>query len=291
MWGTIQRHWWISYLKPIKTTPMKFQNRTDQITEEALFLDKFPKWKEVFAFFEGQANLEILKKFVGAMQEYHKLGTVFGCPLASAIFKSDLDLIQLYMETPLDFNDPLGMDDPPLHFASRHGKLEVIKLFFDKKGIDLNARAHSDTAFHIACENGHHRIVEFFLDNALEKEIDLSAKSDVGRNAMHHACMCRWAKYPEDQGNQQKKVFQVLFDHPVAQNFMNVNAVDDQGVTPFHMACNTGLLEVVELFLDNALERNIYIDTMNNFGTTPMDDAERNDNLEIFCLIQIQLGF
>ena len=281
MWGTIQRHWYISYLKPIKTTPMKFQIRTDQITEEALFLDKFPKWKEVFAYFERQANLETLKKFVVAMQEYHKLGTVFGCPLSSAIFRSNLDLIQLCMESPLNFNDPLGIYNPPLHFASQHGKFEVIKLLLNKEGIDLNARARSDTAFQIACENGHHQVVRLFLDNALEKGIDLNAQSNFGRNAMHHACMCRWDEFPEVQGNRQKKVFQVLFDHPMT-HFMDINAVDNQGVTPFHMACKTGLLQVVELFLDNVLERNIDIHTMNNFGKTPMDDASQNGHFQIF---------
>ena len=294
-----QRYWWILHLKPIKTTRMKFQEYRNEAAEEALFLDKFPKWNEVFDYFETQVNLETLKRFVGAMQKFHKSGTVFGCPLTLAIHRSDLDLIQLYMESPLEFNDPIWRENPPLHYASLLGKYEVVKLLFDKEGVDLNLKADlyftedTATAFQIACESGHDKIVEFFLDHALEKEIDLNARGTRGHTAMHNACMCRWDEYPAAKGNRQKQVFQVLFDHPVAQNLMNINAVDNQGVTPFHMACDTELFEVVEFFLDNALERNINIHTINIFGTTPMDSASspEKEDLRISLLLQSQLGY
>ena len=49
------RYWWILHLKPIKTTRMKFQEYRDP-AEEALFLEKFPKWNEVFAAAEDKVD-------------------------------------------------------------------------------------------------------------------------------------------------------------------------------------------------------------------------------------------
>ena len=91
--------------------------------------------------------------------------------------------------------------------------------------------------------------------------------------------------------SRQRKVVHLLLGHLVAQNLINPNAADNQGNTPFHMACNTGLFEVVELLLDNALERNINIHTMNIFGTTPLVDAEQNGHAEIALLLMEQLGW
>ena len=127
-----------------------------------------------------------------------------------------------------------------------------------------------------------------FLNNALEKGIDLDARAHRGLTAMHYACMGR---YENPNGAKQKKIVQLLLDHPVAQNVINANAADNQGNTPFHMACNTGLFEVVELLLDNVLERNINIHTMNIFGTTPLTDAEQNGHAEIAMLLLGQLGW
>ena len=248
------RYWWILHLKPIKTIKMRYkysnEDGEDQI-EEVLFLEKFPKWNEVFDYFETQANLENLKRFVDAMQIYHKSGiaprNTFGCPLLFAIGAGALDFVQLYMQSPLNFNDPISRSYNALHYACFHGRVSVVQLLFDKEGLDLNARTGSNrTAFHIACEQGYPEIVEMFLNNYFEKEIDLNARSERGHTALHHACMGR---YDNPDGPREKRIVQVLFDHPVAQNFMNVNAVDNQGVTPFHMAVNTELLEVVELFL------------------------------------------
>ena len=277
------KHWWILQLRSIKTTEKKFGSVVH-------VLENFPpNWNEVYHYFETRESLENLKRFVAALQTYCKARTTYGCPLSTAIYWGQMDVVQLYMLSPLDFNGLLYINRTPLHVASYCGQGGIVQLLFDKEGIDLNAETSANmTSFHAACEEGHYEVVEMFLNNALEKGIDLDAKAHRGLTAMHYACMGR---YENPSGARQRKVVQLLLDHSVAQNLINPNAADNQGNTPFHMACNTGLFEVVELLLDNALERNINIHTMNIFGTTPLVDAKQNGHAEIALLLMEQLGW
>ena len=55
--------------------------------------------------------------------------------------------------------------------------------------IQLNTRdVNEDTAFHMACENGHSKIAEMFVEKSAELHIELNAKNAGGWTPFHLAC-------------------------------------------------------------------------------------------------------
>ena len=61
--------------------------------------------------------------------------------------------------------------------------------------IDLNGKTITGyTAFHIACEKGHSKIAEIFVQKSTELSIDLNVRTSHGYTAFHNACIQKQSK-------------------------------------------------------------------------------------------------
>ena len=73
-----------------------------------------------------------------------------------------------------DINDTAGY---PIHFACQMGSLEIVKLLFETRRLNINIRASKgETGLFIAAQHGYHQIVEFLLRNGADPKLDRDNK-------------------------------------------------------------------------------------------------------------------
>ena len=66
-----------------------------------------------------------------------------------------------------------------LHWAAKHGNIEIIKLLAGKHQADVNIKSHGGyTALHIACQQGHHDIFDILVEKF---EADQNIRDNAGK--------------------------------------------------------------------------------------------------------------
>lgn len=109
---------------------------------------------------------------------------------------------------------------PPLLFAIRQERYEVMELFLSYPNIDVNHREHTDglTALHYAARSRHPEFLTRLLEFPL---IEVNAANDKGASPLHEAIT----------HHQVSNAKALLGDSRI-----DVNATDQNGCTPLHMA-------------------------------------------------------
>ena len=230
------------------------------------FHQKFPEVKEMLDLLvsKGKTNLPILR-ILWEYDKYQKGNFIYissdkkNCilhPMAFAVRQGSEQLIELLMQTNIDFN---AMDDCGLtliHHAAYDSTGNSIKLVL-KYSLDCNIQdAKGNTVLHHACRNGNFKVVE--LLSLSTNDIDLNIKDNNGTTALHVACIRGYFDMVKHFITNYRKLN------------IKLNVTDNQGFTPFHHACHQGYksnLSIVQLILDHSNQ--FLIDAPNNLGMTP----------------------
>ncbi len=148
----------------------------------------------------------------------------------------------------------------PLHHASQHGHLEVVR-YLHENGADIHAKdINKNTALHYAAIYGHLEVVRYMLEN----NSDIEAKDIYKTTALQYAAL-------------QGHVEVVRYLH---ENGADIQAKDIANNTALHHAAMQGHTNVVEYLLENNAD--IYAE--NNYTHTALYEAARNENFNIILL-------
>jgi len=215
---------------------MKFQHYSDE-----LFIEKFPNWIRLLKYFQTQESLYNLKTFVSFMENYFEDSNtrLSESPLHYAAVKGNLDVMRIFIKSPLDFNSKDVHGHTALHLACENRHTKILKLILnhsEEKGIDMNiASVGGWTPLHRACYMGNTEFLKILLENHQSKDIDLNATDDFDRTPIHLAC-----------AYEEFKIVELLVKN--ADKGIDLEAKDDEGRTPLMLAQEKGYVDIAELF-------------------------------------------
>ena len=242
-------------------------------------------------------------------------------PYHIAAIYNNVELCRFLMDHLMDKNPKNCDDDTPLTLAAYEGSLEVCRLLIetcvDKNHIDDDLRI----ALHDAARHGHVEVVRLFMDNLVDKNLN----DNEGQKMPHlvfrrddlllynnslpgpELWLCQTPLLSAIQGGNLS-VCKVLIEEYKA----DVNCSDDDGITPLHLACTLGYLEICRFLCKyesekDALdkdglrspllcailggnlnvskllveEHNVNVNLSNVYGTTPLHLASGLGHLEI----------
>jgi ankyrin len=159
------------------------------------------------------------------------------------------------------------------HLACTNGHLNVVEIFMKKSyllGIDLTIQDfHGSTGFHLACQN---ETAEIIMKNHIY-DLNINARDNLGQTPFHNACLFRnykVAKWMMDSATQLK---------------IDFNTQNYYGNTALHLACLANSSKIVQLLLKILLEHNIDWNIRNNNGSTAFHLACERNHFEIAELL------
>ncbi|KAJ5108028.1 Mg2+ transporter protein CorA-like/Zinc transport protein ZntB [Penicillium angulare] len=236
-------------------------------------------------------------------------------PLMVASVEGAFEACQFLLEkgADIDKRDPKGLT--VLHFATRGGKVDIVKLFLETKSdlldlqtenletallqaaecgqsdvfhylvgrkADITMRASGqNTVLHIAVKGaGSLDIVESLLQNdVLERELVAKGLQEKGTSVLElpNASRSTPILIAADGGNSDAF-------HYLLSKGADIAALSSYGHTILHLAAREGKLDVVETILR---KRSDFLDVRNEFEETPLFLAADNGNYDVFrCLLE-----
>ena len=177
-------------------------------------------------------------------------------------------------------------------FGDCLGAPVMIETFFeyaDKAGIDLNVRDFEGrTPLHHICINRCEVKILIFLNDS---RIDFNVTDNEGRTPLHLALFDNHyfkhdyytcAHKCSDKCNESSRFLETLLKFAQKRN-INLNAVDHQGRTPFHLMCMTRCAAEIHAFRQLATNLNcdFNFEMQDLEGKTPQDLTLTRDSIEI----------
>ncbi len=129
---------------------------------------------------------------------------------------------------------PIPCSNLPLHLATQHGKLELVRKLLEE-GAHVNRERDGKTSLHIALEMGYYDIVIALLENGADADILVNKKS-----GLHLAA---------EDGHL--KAVETLVKHGV-----NSSREDNNGMTPLMYALEKNHIEIVDFLLGIGVDIN-----------------------------------
>ena len=167
-------------------------------------------------------------------------------------------LVETALDTKLDLNAKDIYGNTVLHLACSDGNMEVVSFLLDNidKGINVNAlNDRGCTPFITAFQYGHHHIVNFMLQSAKDKKIDVNVTNDHGQTVLHLCAM-----------TLDNIMIRILLEH--VGNGLKIDARDDYGCTPLHYACKKGHIQILESFLFTSQMTKVDFNAQDHEGMT-----------------------
>ena len=164
----------------------------------------------------------------------------------------------------------------PLHVASAHGLLEVVKWLIEELDCDANIEDDDSlTPLHYAC--GHTRYYEYLSHNERVQDKNILVAEYLVAN-----CECDPMKIRQGISPVQIacKVGNLKLVKALACK--NVNCIDGDGDTPLHLACREKHLEIVQFL---TLEKHCSQELQNKKGELPLHVACSHGSLELVKLV------
>jgi len=221
------------------------------------------------------------------------VGTAFAGPIHDAARKGDIEAVKQHLAAGRNVNAKDDKGRTPLHRAAREGHKEVAELLI-AAGADLNTKdKEGKTPLYHAARWGHTNIAALLIAAGA----DVNAKDDKGRTPLDRAVgYTEIVALLRKHGGKTSEELNALIDAAEAGNIeavkqhlaagMDVNAKDEDGVTPLHEAALWGHNEVSELLIVNGAEVNAIIVSGPYQGKTPLDLAIRHKKNETADLLR-----
>lgn len=150
--------------------------------------------------------------------------------------------------------------ESPLFYATKMGKLEMIKLLI-RNGADINLRNNlGEIALMPAIIKGNLDCVKLLIESKSKVDI-LNNDSKI---IAHYAIIGGYN----------------IFTYLHKKNYFDINYRDDMNNTLLHYACKTSNIKLIKYIL-----KYIYVNKKNNDRETPLFNAIRNNNHEIIKLL------
>src|SRR6266702_3376122 len=205
--------------------------------------------------------------------------------------EDEVPVAQLLLECSVDVNTQHKDHRTPLHLASYHGKLEIVRLLLDRgananatadngesplhkvskgkyesqedgvrvawllleRGGDVNAQRKDHwTPLHLACYNGKLDIARVLLDRGA----NANAEADNGESSLHKV----------SKGKYESQEVGVRVAQLLLERGGNVNAQRKDHWTPLHFASYNGQLDIARLLLNHGAK----VGAKHNNGETPL---------------------
>ncbi len=177
----------------------------------------------------------------GASVEYYHRPEDHKTCLHMAAESGHLEICQQLLEAGSNVNQiAITNKDTPLVLAASYGHAHIVKVFLEHDPIaEINSQnAYGNSALHEAARHGFLECVEILLG----KGADTSLLNNKGSTALHLAC------YGEDKNEFAIELVQILASK------IDVNAVDNRGVSALIAACSVGREDVITFLLDNGAD-------------------------------------
>lgn len=154
----------------------------------------------------------------------------------------------------------------PLHLAATEGHADVVALLIENGAhVDSEDRWGS-TPLDDAKKNGHEKVVEALVKGGAHVETRDLSKDEI--NSM------------ELMQYSANGFYDMVREKLMAG--VEASFADYDKRTPLHLACAEGHPDIVELLLINAADPMF----KDRFGSTPMDEAVKNDRMELLPILQ-----
>lgn len=181
-------------------------------------------------------NIEIMKELIkrGGNINSCAPGSAGVTPLLIAAHHGHEDMVKLLCEAGADISAEKENGSNVMFSACKHGHLSILKLLHAFGATFANGFRRLDKmhAIHVACEKGHHEIVDYIL-SSMHGDVSVTL-IDTRSTCLHLAC-----------AHNHVEVIRVLLSHGA-----DVNARDSQGFTPISVCIQSGNLQLLGILLN-----------------------------------------
>ena len=217
--------------------------------------------------------------------------------LTEACTKGDIDIMEQLIRIGADANycNPEGTQRPPVYFASRFGRLALLRRLIERHHCDARyTTPRGTTLVHLASLHGHEEIVKYLT---VTHGLDASAMNKHHSTPLHLACVGGHpgiVQYlienlkcdPKVRGDQDETPLHTASTYGrlgIMRYLINMHNCDPSvttkmGDTPLHLACQHGHIDVVQYLVTE-----LKCDPMvkNNYQVIPLHYAAQHNHAEI----------
>lgn len=195
-------------------------------------------------------------------------------PLVWACTNKHVEIIkQLLMNKRTDLDKPYHYGQTVLYNACENNNIDIVKLLLTcpqtESGKQNNIAGKSETAFSIAYQKGHTKIVQLLLAHKPTKKHNDNDPIHLilGNTLLHQVC-----------DNGHVKTVKLLLTFPE----IDPNVLNNHKDTALHIACRKGHIEIVKLLLNH---KNINLNKKGLCYKTPLEVAHNWKHTEIVQLL------
>ena len=214
-----------------------------------------------------------------------------GTPLMIATKMGCADIVKNLLEDRnIQINLPDGNGDTPLATACRNGYLEVVKLLTQSKDVDINNISEKGSSLLTACAFNHMHIARYLLvKHECLKDNVLNIPDNHGNTPLHYviwpneeALHAKYENRPNiiDTFTIKYSLYNLLYIERQIYDFYNqdsnlINAQDNHGNTPLHLAYMLQHERRSELYIGALISYGTDMNIANNKTKTPIYIAEQ----------------